>query len=266
MNLFVSFPHSGLKIPKEAYWLKELPFETLMCDPDLYVDELYENTLKKYQIPAFWFEWHRYAIDANRFVWDVSPQTVEKAEKSIQSNPSKKSPSDIHWQQTTLGTPLIKKAISQKRHQLLIKKYFDPFHKKIKSHIETLKKQGKKPIYLLDLHSMPSKASPFHKDQGQSRTEVVIGDNEGKSCSVFFRDLVLTAYQKAGFKTALNDPYSGGAITKTYGQAHEKQEAVQIELNRKLYMDEVTKEKNKSFSKVEKQLEQALSYILKKLS
>ena len=273
MALFISIPHSGLKIPPEAKWLKKIPFETLMCDPDAYVDELYQPALIKYHIPFFIFEWHRYSVDASRFAFNISSQTVERAEELLKnydeynptSHPENLSPSDIHWQKTTLGFSLIKKPLSQKTHCLLIEKYFNPFHEKIKKHIESLKHQGEKKIYLLDLHSMPSKATSFHKDTGKLRTDIVIGDNEGRSCSPVFRDLVLTAYQKAGFKTALNDPYKGGAITKTYGQPSQSQEALQVELNRSLYMNENTKEKNKNFSEIQKQLEFALSHILQRI-
>ena len=267
MTLFASIPHSGLNIPKEAYWLKGLSFETLMCDPDAFVDELYQPALTKYQIPFFVFEWHRYAVDANRFAFNISSQTVEGAEELLKTQMNfSKSPSDIHWRETTLGVSLIKKPLSQKTHQVLLKNYFQPYHEKLKNHIKQLKKREKKTIYLLDLHSMPSKASSFHKDAGQFRTDVVIGDNEGKSCSPVFRDLVLTAFEKAGFKTALNNPYKGGAITQLYGQPINSQQALQIELNRKLYMDEITKEKNKNFKVMQNQLELALSFILKGLS
>ena len=273
MALFASIPHSGLKIPPSAGWLKKLHFEILMCDPDAYVDQLYKPALTKYQVPFFVFEWHRYAVDVNRFAFNISPQTVEGAEELLKAyhrvnnadRTEDPSPSDIHWQKTTLGWTLIKKPLSQRTHQLLIEKYFKPYHQKLKTHIESLKQQGKRKIYLLDLHSMPSKASSFHKDTGKLRTEVVIGDNEGKSCSPAFRDLVLSAYQEAGFKTALNDPYKGGAITKTYGQPSQSQEALQVELNRKLYMNENTKEKNKNFPKIQDQLKTALSHILKNL-
>ena len=113
---------------------------------------------------------------------------------------------------------------------------------------------------------MPSKATSFHKDTGKFRTEVVIGDNEGKSCASTFRDLVVSAYKKAGFKVAVNDPYKGGAITKAYGQPLNFQSAVQVEINRRLYMNERTKEKNKNFSNIQKRLELALSYIYRGLS
>ena len=306
MNLFASIPHSGLKIPAPAHWLKALPFDVLMCDPDLYVDELYEPALKKYQIPFFVFEWHRYGVDANRFPFNISEQTVEKANELIKTHYQREpasSPSDIHWHKTTLGYLLIKKALTESTHRLLIEKYLNPFHKKIKTHIQNLKQQGEQKIYLLDLHSMPSQATAFHKDTGRLRTEVVIGDNEGKSCSPAFRDLVISAYKKAGFQVALNDPYQGGAIIKQYGKQsislqkangitsketqnqdpfqddeeaeaewtfketqNHLQEALQIELNRKLYMNEVTKEKNKHFSKIQKQLQVAFDHIVNNLS
>jgi len=270
MALFTSIPHSGLKIPPPAVWLKGLPFEILMCDPDLYVDELYQTALKKYQLSFFVFEWHRYSIDANRFAFNISPQTVEGAGELLKNHYKVKrqnpSPSDIHWQKTTLGESLIKKPLSQKTHHLLIEKYFRPYHEKLKKHIESLKKQGEEKIYLLDLHSMPSKGTSFHKDTGSLRADVVIGDNEGKSCTPEFRDLVLESYQKAGFKTALNDPYKGGAITKTYGHPSHSQEALQVELNRKLYMNETTKKKSSCFKETQNQLETALSHTLKGLS
>ena len=284
MNLFTSIPHSGLKIPAPAFWLKGLPFDVLMCDPDLYVDELYEPALKKYHIPFFVFDWHRYAVDANRFPFNISEKTVENAKELIKTHYKRdpvSSPSDIHWHKTTLGYLLIKKALTESTHRLLIEKYLNPFHKKIKTDMQNLKQQGEQKIYLLDLHSMPSQATAFHKDTGL-RAEVVIGDNEGTSCSPAFRDLVMSAYKKAGFQVALNDPYKGGAIIKQYGSRSTTnlqqkgitvketqncfQEALQIELNRKLYMDEITKEKNKHFSKIQQQLQVAIYHILNNLS
>ncbi|MBC6415293.1 MAG: N-formylglutamate amidohydrolase [Bdellovibrionales bacterium] len=263
--VLTSIPHSGLKIPLEAYWLKKLSYQTLMCDVDLFVDDLYDPTLKKYNIPFIVFDWHRYAVDANRFPYNISSKTVKKAQElletfyQIKKRNFKNNLSDIHWYQTTLNEILIQKPISQKTHQILMSKYFDSYHKKLK---KLISKQKKKFVYLLDLHSMPSKATSFHKDKGQLRVDVVIGDNEGKSCSPFFRDLILKAYQEAGFKTSLNFPYKGGAITQSYAQVSKGQEVVQIELNRKLYMDEMSKEKNKDYKKIQLQLEMALSYMI----
>ncbi len=298
--LFMSIPHSGIKTPPEAYWLKGLDSSVLMCDVDAFVDDLYKPALKELQIPSVFFKWHRYSVDVNRFSTDTSPKTVKGKEDQnlkertkinmfyriterlkellqtkkkkgyknrIDNNEIKKSPSDIHWHRTTKGDLLIQEPLSKKLHEDLIKNYFDFFHQKIKEQIRDLKKIGHENIYILDLHSMPSKGLAFHKDKGENRKQIVISDNKGKSCSKVFRDLIITAYQKAaGFEVGLNWPYVGGAITQHYGQPGMGQHCLQVELNRNLYMDEKTKIKSSNYEKIQKQLKQAMEYIVKNWS
>lgn len=264
LSLFVSIPHSGLKIPGEAKWLKPLSPSLLLTDVDLFVDELYSPSLKEFNIPSVLFPWHRYAVDANRFADNISPRTVEESrfQKFFIKNKKKGAEfsSDIHWHKTTKGELLIPRPLSKKLHRLLIKKYFDPFHEEIKKQIKNFEEQGSR-LYLLDLHSMPSQGLNFHRDPGGRRKDIVIGNCEGKSGSEFFTELVIEAYKKAGFETALNWPYRGGAITQTYGQPQRGWEALQVELNRSLYMDEKTKNKNSRFKEVQGQLRQALAFI-----
>ena len=264
--LVVSIPHSGVKIPKEADWLSAVPSSVLKCDVDAFVDDLYAPILS--HIPAVICKWHRYCVDMNRFPWDISPKTVERPQelfKTLYKKRVKKSPSDIHWHKSTKGQLLIKKPLSQKKHRALIKKYFDPYHKKIQKQLELVKSKGHQKIYLLDLHSMPSKALAFHKDWGEFRTEIVIGNHWGRSASKEFTDLVVKAYQKAGFKTALNWPYKGGAITDWHACPQEGREAVQIEINRKLYMDERTKQKSKNYKNIQLKLALAVRCIKDRL-
>ena len=288
--LFVSIPHSGTQIPAEANWLKNLPPPVLNCDVDAFVDDLYAPVLKKRAIPAVIFPWHRYSVDMNRWAWDISPKTVQRAgellktlykhKNSLQKNssgaslsgaslsgasPSGTSPSNVHWHKTTKGDLLIKEPLSQNRHKVLIKKYFEPYHQQIQNQLRIFKKQGAKKIYFLDLHSMPSKALAYHKDYGELRTEIVIGNNRGRSASPAFTELAIKAYRQAGFKVALNWPYSGGAISRFYGQPQKGQEALQVELNRKLYMDEKTHKKNQNYKNIQLKLALAISYIKQRL-
>ena len=265
--MFVSIPHSGLKTPREAYWLKGLTLQLLMCDVDAFVDDLYHPVLKKLRIPSVIFKWHRYSIDVNRFRSDISSQTVERAGellKTIYKNKKnrQKNPSNIHWYKTTKGQFLIKKAIPQKTHKLLIQRYFHPFHEQLKKHFESFKRKGHKTVYLMDLHSMPSKGLAFHKDRGSFREDIVIGNNQGKSCSKQLTDLAAKAYRQAGFKVAINWPYKGGAITCSYGQPQRGQEVLQVEINRKLYMEEKTKQKNRNYKNIQIKLGLAIQKIV----
>ena len=260
--LFVSIPHSGINIPSEAVWLKKVSSSVLMCDVDAFVDDLYNPALKDFCIPSVIFKWHRYVVDVNRFSTDISPLTVEMS-KPFSPIKKSKSPSDVHWRKTTKGDLLIKKALPKKLHEVLIKKYFDPFHEKIKKQIMNFKQIQNRPVYLLDLHSMPSQGLAFHRDPGENRKDIVISDHEGRSCSKAFKNLVVTAYKTAGFEVAFNWPYKGGALTRCYGQPKKKQEALQVELNRRLYMDEKSKKKISNYRQVQAQLKQAIAFIVK---
>ena len=258
-ELFITIPHSGRKIPSEAFWLKSLSPSVLFCDVDAFVDELYEPAIKQLDLTVFFFPWLRYAVDVNRFPEDRTCQTVEGSVFRL----SHGAPSEIHWHKTTLGELLIKEPLSKKQHQQLIDKYYTPFHRKIREEFQRKKKREK--AYLLDLHSMPSVGKDFHKDTGQKRPQIVIGDRQGRSSEKQFLELVLSSYKEVGFEVALNWPYQGGRITEFYGSPKEGRNTLQVEVNRSLYMDERTGEKSSSFKVVQKQLSAALVRIVKRL-
>ena len=254
--LFASIPHSGLKIPPQADWLKGLPDSILLCDPDLFVDRLYGPALEEFQIPFFAAPFHRYAADASRFPEDVSPLVVKGAKPS----PSK-SPSHIHWHKTTKGELLIKKPISWQTHRELLRLCFEPFHKKIRDQFALLRQKGLSDALLLDLHSMPSTGRLFHKDPGQKRRDIVLGDLEGAAAAKGFHDLAEEAFRRAGFDTIWNWPYKGGGMAQAYGRPAKGRHVIQIELNRALYMDEETKRKSKNFPEIQSKLKAALAFI-----
>jgi N-formylglutamate amidohydrolase len=249
-NLIATIPHSGEKIPSEAPWLKGLPEEILMCDVDRYVDFLYEKSLGELKIPFVKTQWHRYAADLNRVPEDVDCS-------SVQGNPHPQGTHSrgFHWVVTTLNQPLIKEPMAPEVHQKLINLVYQPFHQEI----EKLYQQNTGPTYHLDLHSMPSVGTAMHRDPGETRADVVISDCHGTSCEVQFRDIVLLAFLKAGFKVAYNWPYYGGKVSEQYGKPQKQQHAIQIELNRALYMDEKSKKlKEPEAAQVQKKLHQAL--------
>ena len=259
-GLFATIPHSGRKIPPEADWLKPLPREVLLCDVDLFVDELYSPALKKLKIPFIVFPWHRYAIDANRNPEDKTSLTVRGATK----NPLKDISTEIHWRETTKGDQLIKSPIPFSVHQILMEKYFYPFHKKIKDQREQWKR-GNYSVYHIDLHSMPSMGAFIHRDSEEKRPQVVISDRDRTSAGKNFTDTIIEAFKTQGFQVSLNWPYKGGRITQKYGNPKERCHTVQIELNRNLYMNEKTFEKTKEFATLKEKLTIILTSLQNKL-
>lgn len=234
--LFISVPHAGEKVPDQTPWLKSLPEPILMCDVDRYVDQLYRPSSELLKLPFIVTEWHRYVVDLNRLPDDIDQDSVTGAKQ-----PGGKFTTGFHWVKTTKGDVLMSAPITMAQHNELTEKFFKPFHHQIELQFKKFRDGGAKNIYHLDVHSMPSKGTAAHRDPGGERAEIVVSDVDGKSSATNYKDLVLNAYNNAGFKVAYNWPYKGGRITQTYGQPSKGQHTIQVEMNRAIYMDEVSK-------------------------
>lgn len=260
--LILSIPHSGERVPPEAKWLSGLSSELLMTDVDRFVDELYRPAVEELGVPALVTQVHRYAADLNRYPQDVDADSVEGSR-----NPSGSFSKGFHWVKTTQDQRIMKAPISDALHQEIVKNYHDRFHEEFEKRIAQIRaEQGIRRIYHLDCHSMPSVGTGAHQDQGKKRADVVISDFNGKSASTRFKDLVLRIFDENGFLTACNDPYQGGRITQRYGQPGQGHETIQVELNRALYMDELTREKRKEFDLIRSQLSNVLEEVAEGIS
>lgn len=253
---FVTIPHSGEKIPDLTPWLLNLEEPTLMRDVDRFVDVLYDESIQSLDIPHVKTQWHRYAVDLNRLPQDIDQSSVLGAPKE------KGFDRGFHWVVTTFKEKLIHQPMPFDTHNKLKELIYEPFHKQVREKYEQLrKKTNRQTIYHIDLHSMPSLGTSMHLDPGERRADIVISDSNQRSCSLAFRDLVIAAYVTAGFKVGYNWPYKGGRLTEEYGKPQEGQQAIQVEMNRALYMNEDTKKLNPDYQKVSQKLKIALGYI-----
>ncbi len=235
--LLASIPHNGEKIVEETYWLKDLDEVTLMYDVDRFIYSMYESVLDQYKIPRVVTPYHRYVVDCNRWPTDVDCDSVEGSER-----PSGSYPTGLHWRKTTSGYVLFDKPLSQNLHREIIKKYYEGFFRNIDSLYQKWDQQRIKNIYHLDLHSMPSRGTEAHRDPGEERADIVVGNEKGKTATQEWTEQVISSYRNEGFNVRLNYPYIGGTIVKKYGWPDQGRQALMVELNRKLYMDEKTKQ------------------------
>jgi len=260
--LFITIPHSGERVPPQTPWLQSLPETILMSDVDRYVDVLYRPALEALNIPYQTTEWHRYAVDLNRQPEDIDASSVQGA-----TRPAGAHADGYHWVMTKNEVQLMPHPMSFETHQELTHLIYDPFHQKIRDFYQQFKKtKTSRAVYHIDAHSMPSLGTRMHKDPGELRADIVISDCLGKSCSSQFRDLVIAAYVTAGFKVGYNWPYVGGKVTEQYGRPQLGQHVLQVELNRSLYMDEVSKKIKQEHVKVQNKILKALTTIKSELA
>ena len=108
---------------------------------------------------------------------------------------------------------------------------------------------------------MPAVGDANADDPGHARADFVLGDRDGTTCGPGFTRTVAIALQDLGYDVAINDPYKGVELVRKHGRPAENRHSLQIEVNRRLYMDETTLEPNDGYARLERDLERLLSVV-----
>jgi N-formylglutamate deformylase len=228
--LLVEVPHAGLYVDPQSLATLIAPARSLVRDADLYVDELYREAPNE---GATLLVAHisRYVCDLNRSESDIDAATVE-------GGGSRATPHGLVWRTTTddqpaLGAPLPRTELTRR-----LQDFYRPYHGKL-SEILQRKRARFGFAVLLCAHSMPSRGRAGHADPGRQRADVVPGTRGRTSTAEFAIETVEALVRELGWTIAHDDPYKGGFSTGHYGRPENGVHAIQIELARRLYMDEV---------------------------
>jgi N-formylglutamate amidohydrolase len=119
---------------------------------------------------------------------------------------------------------------------------------------------------LVDAHSMPSAGLTCRDDPSFGPIDIVLGDNHGKAADRRYVEAARAYLVDRGYAVALNDPYPGGHVTKAYGMPTAGVHALQVEVNRSLYMDEMTYERGSFFGTLKDDLSGLLVELAKAAS
>lgn len=246
-----SSPHSGACYPRTLLDRTHLPMVALRSSEDAFVDELFASApdfgapLLAARVPRAW-------IDLNRAADELDPALIAGAPKAPRS-PRINAGLGVVPRVVAESRLIMQGKISLREAKERIATCHEPFHQTLKSLLETTRdKQGL--AILFDCHSMPHEAligSPMVNGQ---RPEIVLGDRFGASCDRWITTAALDLFSAAGFRVARNAPFAGGYITQNYGRPRRGIHAIQIEIDRALYMDEAKVRKNQGFPSVQRRL------------
>jgi N-formylglutamate amidohydrolase len=148
------------------------------------------------------------------------------------------------------GVPVYRRPLAIAEVQKRIDEFYRPYHEALQKAVARRMEQFGV-CYLIDCHSMPGQGSEYF---ASSRPDMVLGDRQGESSDPAFTGRVRNLLQDMGYSVALNDPYKGMEIVRRYGNPQAGQHALQLEINRKLYMNEITLEKHAGFARLQKDL------------
>jgi N-formylglutamate amidohydrolase len=251
-------PHSGRVYPQTFLSASRLDSLALRRSEDCYVEELF-SFVAGLGAPLLFAHFPRAYLDVNREPYELDPALFREGLPHFANTQSVRvvgglgtiarivsEADEIYREPLTVGAALER-----------INRLYEPYHSTLRALLEEAKALFGFAV-LIDCHSMPS--SPMI-DQGIGRPDFVLGDRFGTSCSSDLIRLASGQLRSLGHAVVLNKPYAGGYITEHYGKPHEGIHALQVEVNRALYMDEASFEKAATFDYLRADLERMVKAI-----
>ena len=242
-----SSPHSGRCYPEDLTRRSRLDSVSLRASEDAFVDDLFSSA-PNCGAPLIAATFPRAFVDVNRADDELDPALI--AAPAIRARTLRVSAGlGVVPRVVSEGRPIYDGKLTMQEVQARIAACHTPYHAAVSSSLRRAKEAfgiG----FLVDCHSMPSERGRG----GSRRAEIVIGDCYGASCGADVTDMVVGLFRRAGFRVARNAPFAGGYLTHRYGRPRRGYHAIQIEIDRSLYLDELRIEPSAGYTDFAKAL------------
>jgi N-formylglutamate amidohydrolase len=245
-------PHSGSTYPRAFLTASRLDIGTLRRSEDSFVDELIAGVVTC-GFPLMHAHFPRCFVDVNREPYELDPRMFEGRLPSFANTRSMRVAGGLGTVARVVGDAqeIYDQRIPVDDALARIESLYKPYHRSLRRLFSKLHRDFGAAV-LIDCHSMPSTAG--HKDE-RPRPEFVLGDRYGTSCVAAVSETVEQTLRGLGYSVSRNKPYAGGFITEHYGNPAAGLHAIQLEINRALYMDERRYERSRSFARVAADME-----------
>lgn len=253
-----SSPHSGRAYSKEFLDRSRLDPLALRASEDAFVDELFDAA-PECGAPLLAATAPRALIDFNRSPRDLDPAVIEGV-AAVGANPRVAAGLGVIPRVVAEGAPIYNGKLSWREASSRIENLHAPYHAALGALVERARAQHGGAV-LFDCHSMPRDALKGARRPHGKRPEIVIGDRFGAAAMREISDQVEAAFVAAGFVVERNAPFAGGHITQTYGRPSRGVQAIQIEIDRSLYLYENRVEKSDGFFATRRAISEAVKRL-----
>ncbi len=252
----VGVPHAGRQYPRSFIDQARLSPQALRRSEDAFVD-LLAGRAPALGVPLLVAQFPRAYLDANREPYELDPRMFEGRLPPFVNTRSMRVAGGLGTIPRIVGDgqDIYPRRIPAAEALSRIETLYKPYHAALRGLIATTRMRFGVCINV-DLHSMPSTGL---EREGAGRPDIILGDRFGTSAALGIVDQAEQALRGAGFTVSRNKPYAGGYITEHYGQPRTRIHALQIEVNRGLYMDEATIEPLPGFGGVQDALSHGLA-------
>jgi N-formylglutamate deformylase len=249
--LVFNSPHSGRVYPPQFLAQSRLDPTTLRRSEDTFVDELFAGVLER-GAPLMIAHFPRAYLDVNREPYELDPRMFEGRLPAFANTRSMRVAGGLGTIARVVGDSqeIYSRRMPVDEALRRIETLYKPYHKALDRLVQRTRRRFGHAV-LVDCHSMPS-AHAGRDDQ--PKADFVLGDRYGTSADGIVADIIDHSLRGMGYAVTRNKPYAGGFITEHYGNPSAEVHAVQIEVNRALYMDERRFTRSAGFVKVREDL------------
>ncbi len=251
-------PHSGRDYPAELIRRSRLTRQGLRASEDVLVDALFAAA-PEHGAPLLAATAPRAWLDLNRAPGELDPALI-RGVRAQGLNQRVVAGLGVIPRVVSEGAQIYRGKITLEEAEARIRSVHEPYHAML-GKLLARARDGFGMAVLFDCHSMPSEAlRAAPRVQGRC-PEIVLGDRFGAAASRALVTFTQRAFERAGFIVARNAPFAGGYITQRYGRPSQGVHAIQIEIDRGLYLDQAGLEPLPVFGEIQARLSQVIGEL-----
>jgi N-formylglutamate deformylase len=237
-------PHSGRAYPTALVARSALDMLTLRSSEDAFVDQLF-SCVTDFGAPLLTANAPRAFVDLNRSPDELDPALIEGVRRSAH-NPRIASGLGVIPRVVANGRTIYSGKLPRAEADKRLAQVWHPYHRALQTLLDQAHR-GFGQAILIDCHSMPHEAVDGVARNAGPRPDIILGDRFGAAAHGDIVERIESAFASAGLVVTRNAPFAGAYIAQAYGRPSRNQHAIQIEIDRALYMDEKRIEPNANF-------------------
>ncbi|MDC9824988.1 N-formylglutamate amidohydrolase [Devosia sp. ZB163] len=250
--------HSGRDYPERFLSMTRLDHLSIRQSEDAFVDELFARA-PHLGAPLIRAHFPRAYLDVNREPWELDPAMFVEplSERFNTTSPRVAAGLGTLARVVAENKPIYRERLTLDDARMRIEGIYQPYHATLQR-LLTEAHSAFGMAVLIDCHSMPR----LSRSGDRLGPDIVLGDRYGTTCAPILADIAEMVFAGSGLRVARNRPYAGGFCTRTYGRPQHGVHALQIEISRHLYMNEVTLEKNEGFGAIRQLIDRLLATLV----
>ncbi|NTS32176.1 N-formylglutamate amidohydrolase [Phyllobacterium sp. BT25] len=252
-------PHSGRFYPRAFLEQSQLDPQTIRRSEDCFVDQLFASAVPL-GAPLLLAHFPRAYLDVNREPYELDAKMFQEALPSYANGSSARVAGGLGTVPRLVGEgqEIYAKKLPLGEALDRIGTIYKPYHARLSGLLSATRQRFGYGV-LVDCHSMPT---GIRLPESGMRPDFIIGDRFGTSCAPELANSAIHLLREMGYLVAHNKPYAGGYITEHYGSPLKGLHALQIEVNRGLYLNEQSYEKKSGFDQLQRDIAQFLADLV----